>query len=229
METTINEPTSTFFAGLLDWDSIKIANVSLHCIVVVLGPFLLLLVVWYERQVADVIYRTLINQLLSYLFFFQAIFCVASRFSYLVNFCLAPNPIEVCDLSILAGRFGFTFMIGQVTIRQIIKYLYIFNWKSIVGLNDNFMAFYLTMANLLISFCICFSTYLLGFHNEELDFHICTGKSPMENVAEFMKLSHLPMNTSIPGWLQHRYGKDPLEVISFLVLSIQILVVAQTW
>lgn len=227
--TKMDTKGTQYFSGLLQWDTIKILNVTLHCLIMVFGPILLSLAVWYERKIADVVYRTLINQLLSHCFLFQSLFCVISRFSYFVNFCLAPNSPLVCNVSIFFGRYTFVFMTTQITIRQLIKYLYIFNWKHIVQLDDDFMAFFLTLANLLLSLLLSAYSSALGFHNEEVDFHICTGKHPLDNIADFMETIHLPMNKSTHGWLEVRWGPDPIAVYSFVALFIQFLVGIQTW
>jgi hypothetical protein len=51
-----------FFEGFLQWDALKVGNVALNVLLVLAGPCLLYTVVWYERYGADLMYRTLINQ-----------------------------------------------------------------------------------------------------------------------------------------------------------------------
>jgi hypothetical protein len=228
MEKTGNQ-TETFFSGLFQWDTIKVLHVILNSFIMVFGPILLGLAVWYEKKIADVVYRTLINQLLSYLFIFESIVCVVSRLGYFVNFCFGPNSALICDVNIFLGRLIYVFMITQITVRQFIKYMYIFNWKYIVKLDDNFMAFFLTLTNLMFSLLLCMYSFVLGFHNEELDFHICRDRHPLDNIADFLATVHLPMNKTTPLWLQFRWGTDPIAWFSFGALSVQILVAVQTW
>jgi len=116
--------------------------------------------------------------------------------------------------------------------RQILKYLYIFKWKSIVGLNDNFFAMFVTMVNLLFSTVFVFLTYFLGFHNEELDYHICTGRRPQENIILTLKEMKYPYPLNITNsseWMRDVYGIDPVEVFSKYVCLTLVLLVAQTW
>ena len=49
-------------------------------------------------------------------------------------------------------------------------------------MNDYFVSRFITLCNLMVSAIICLVTYILGYHNWELDFHICSGKSPTENI-----------------------------------------------
>jgi hypothetical protein len=57
----------------------------------------------------------------------------------------------------------------------VIKFLYIFQWKHIVVLNEEFLAVYLTMWNLFMSLIFVLTIYMMGYHNAEPDFYICTG------------------------------------------------------
>jgi len=113
----------------------------------------------------------------------------------------------VCDVNIFFGRLSFVLTITEITSRQLIKYLYIFKWKSLVRLNDDFFALFVTIINLVLSIIFVFVAYFLGFHNEEPDYHICTGRMPSVNIGLTMKaMKHPnPMNvTSSTEWLKAR-------------------------
>ena len=224
--------SSNFYTGLLEWDTIKIVNVCLNILLIFVGPCLLYSVIWYERFSADLIYRTLINQLLSHLCFIEMATCILSRFSYFANYCFGPWPYTVCDVSIFYGRLTFILMVNQITIRQLIKYLYIYNWRNIVGLNDDFFACFITILNIFLSFVFVFVSYFLGFNNEEPDYHICTGKTPAENVLMTMKqIRHPnPFNvTTSSEWMKDGYGTDPVEIYSKYCCLTLLLLVVQTW
>ena len=49
------------YAGLLQWDSLKVASIVVNGVIMFVGPSLLYAVIWYERFSADLMYRTLIN------------------------------------------------------------------------------------------------------------------------------------------------------------------------
>ena len=156
-----------FYHGLQEWDSIKVLTLVLNVIIILVGPLLLYSVIWYERFSADLIYRTLINQLLSHLCRMEIAICLSTRITYFVTYCLSPLPMPICDLNIFIGRVTFIIMITQITIRQLIKYLYIFNWRALVSLNDDFFAVFITTVNVVFCFVFAFVAYFLGFQNEE--------------------------------------------------------------
>ena len=61
------------YAGLLQWDSLKVASIVVNVVIMFIGPSLLYAVIWYERYSADLMYRTLINQLLSHMCYIEVI------------------------------------------------------------------------------------------------------------------------------------------------------------
>jgi len=227
----LNE-TENFYSGLLQLDFLKCINLVLNIVVIFIGPSLLYSVIWYERFGADLMYRTLLNQLLSHLCYMVLFTCILTRINYFGIFFFGPVTGIYCDVSIYFGRLSFVVTLTQITMRQILKYLYIFKWKSIVGLNDNFFAMFVTMLNLFLSSAFVFVTYFLGFHNEELDYHICTGRRPLDNVMMTLREMKYPypLNlTNSSDWMRDVYGKDPVEVFSKYVCLTLVLLVSQTW
>ena len=65
MNNTSNK--DIFYFGLLQWDILKTLTVVVNFAVVSAGLPLLYFMIWYEHNSGDLMYRTLINQLLSYL------------------------------------------------------------------------------------------------------------------------------------------------------------------
>jgi hypothetical protein len=35
-----------------------------------------------------------------------------------------------------------------------------------------------------LSFVLAFATFKLGYHNEDLDYHLCTGRNPLVNINQ---------------------------------------------
>ena len=169
------------YGGLLEWDSIKLMTIVLNALVMLLGPSLLYTVIWYERYSADLMYRTLINQLLSHLCYIQMLNCFVSRLSFILIYWLGPFASGTCDAIFIYAHYAFVCTITEITLRQMIKYLFIFKWKYVSGLNEDFAAILVTLINLLLSGILVFVSYFLGFNNEEVDFHICTGR--VTNIA----------------------------------------------
>ena len=219
----------TFYVGLLQWDSLKLVNLVLNFLIMLLGPLFLYSVIWYERFSADLKYRTLINQLLSHLFWIEIFSCILSRLAYFAVYFLSPLPPAVCDIAVFIGRFTFLITTAEIALRQMIKYLYIFDWKHLVGLDDDFAAKFITLLNLLLSLIFLFVSYLLGFHNDELDYHVCTGSNPLDNVAIMMKQMGLSVQrtNSSSEWLKDVYGTDPLENYAVYVCFILMILILQ--
>jgi hypothetical protein len=64
----------------------------------------------------------------------------------------------------------------------------------LVGLNDDFAAKFVTACGVVFSALLTFVSFVLGFHNVELEFHVCTGHTPDYNVDQWlahMKRKHL--------------------------------------
>ncbi len=118
----------------------------------------------------------------------------------------------------------------EFTIRQVIKYLYIFQWKFLVSLNDDFFAIYFTLCNFLLSFLLILLTYLLGYQNSEIDYHICTGKHPKDNINEtFYEMKRFTNQNKIPLSLDEIMKNDPLHVLTMVLFFILVIVGVQTW
>ena len=165
MNNTSN--TDIFYFGLLQWDILKTLTVVVNLAVVSAGLPLLYFMIWYEHNSGDLMYRTLINQLLSYLCIIEIVGCLLTRIIYFLIYFCSPLPMAFCNGAIFIGRLIFSLLLTQVTMRQFLKYLYIFKWKYIVGLNDDFFALFLTISNVLLSALFVTAAYQLGFHNEE--------------------------------------------------------------
>ncbi len=135
-----------------------------------------------------------------------------------------------CDIIIMIGRFFFVVCISLIAIRHIVKYFYIFKWKYVVLLNDDFFSKFITILILVLSFVFEFVTYTLGYHNEDLDFHICSGNNPFFNINETLKLLSRPKNTSLPlDWFKPEKITDPIDIFSTIVLLVIFLINVRTW
>jgi len=179
-----NVTSYTFYAGFVQWDLIKVLFLIFNILLTFIGPSLLYSIIWYERFSSDLRCRTLMNQLLSHIYIFSLVGCFIVRIPSLSIVFIGPFSSTTCDVIIFLGRYLFLCNITEFTIRQVIKYLYIFQWKYIVSLNDDFFAIYFTLCNFLLSLLLIFLAYLLGYQNSEIDYHICTGKHPKDNINE---------------------------------------------
>ena len=154
--------SANFYSGLMEWDFIKIVYVIWHILVTIISPCLLYTFVWYERNSADFRYRTLINQILTHCCCIEIAACIFGRNLYLSFYIIGPLSDIWCDALLLQYRFFYLSLIFEATIRQGIKFLYIFQWKHLVALNDDFSALFVTIYNLGTSSIFVFVSYFLG-------------------------------------------------------------------
>ena len=92
------------------------------------------------------------------------------------------TTVGLCNFMTFQGRLNYFCSLTSLTMRQVIKYLYIFKWRFVNGLEENFAALFLMLWNILMGTVFCFTTYFLGEHNSEVNYHYCTGKQPPQSI-----------------------------------------------
>ena len=182
-----NENSGNFFAGFLEWDMFKLIYLIFHIVLTFLAPPVLYSIVWYERFGSGLHYRTFTNRILSHISLISIARCLTARIPYVAILYMSPLSTTKCDFIILGARYSFWCTLIEIEIWQLAKYFYIFKWKYLVMLNDKFFAKYLTMCNLLLSAVFLFATYMIGLHNVELDYQICTGNNPDLSILESLR------------------------------------------
>jgi hypothetical protein len=224
-----NSTSYTFYAGLVEWDLIKMFYLLFHILLTFIGPSLLYSIAWYERFSSDLRCRTLMNQLLSHIMLLSLLGSIIGRIPYVSIIFIGPFPSTVCNSIIFLGRYLFLCILTEFAIRQVIKYLYIFQWKYIVSLNADFFAFYFTTHNLLLSFVFIFVAFILGYQNSEIDYHICTGRNPKDNIlARFYELKWFTLSNKSPLTLEEVMKGDPLHLLTLVLFLVLFLVCLQT-
>ncbi len=158
-----NSTSYSFYAGLVEWDYIKVFYLIFHILLTFIGPGLLYSIVWYERFSSDIRCRTLMNQMLGHMCILSIIDCLISRTIYVSIIYFGPYSTSSCECISFMYRFSFLVRIMELIIRQLIRYFYIFQWKYLVSLNHDFLPFSLQLAILLFALC-------LFLHCTSLDF-----------------------------------------------------------
>ena len=74
-------------------------------------------------------------------------------------------------------------------------------------------------------------TYFTGFHNSELDYHICTGRRPDENIYRTLKIMKYNQNQNQTEEICFEKCKtaDPVHYLTILILSMLVFFTVQTW
>ena len=223
--------SNNFYSGLYEWDFWRISYIVCHVLITLIGTCLLYSVTWYERNSSDFRCRTLINQILAHCFWINLIGCTLGRLAYLSFTLVGPLNDRCCDFIIFSGRFLYLAIAVELTMRQTVKFLYIFQWSHVVSLNDDFFATFLTLCNLVESAVVAFVSYFLGFHNEDLEFHICTGKTPLENINKTLnQLSRVKGQANITNkWFQLGASSDPVTMLTTIIFVLLVFLSWQIW
>ena len=119
------------------------------------------------------IFRTLINQLLSHLCFTILLSNLIARPLSVMVLIWGPFSHPTCDFILFVGRSLYICALGELTARQVIKFLYIFHFKHLINVDEDFVAFFITFINFVFCGIFGFITYFLGFHFSDIDFNIC--------------------------------------------------------
>jgi hypothetical protein len=219
-----NNVMTTFYSGFLEWDALKVICFLYHILATTIGPCLLYGILWYELNSGDLQYRTILNQLMSHCCLIEIISSLTVKHVYLSYFIVGPFSYNSCDLIICVGNIFFVSLILISTTRHFVKFLYIFQWKHIISLDDDFVALFSTMTNLLFSILITFSNYFLGYQNDNIFFHICTGNHPAVNINRTRSFLSQVKDQELPEWLTPDASLNPLDLFVNIFFIISILI-----
>jgi len=219
-----SQSDNNFFSGIYNDNSLKTVLILFHIAFTVTGPLLLYSIIWYERYSADIHHRTLINQLLSNICMINLVNCFSGRILANVLFVTGPNPVGPCSASILWNKFWFLAIIQLLLTQQIAKVFYVFKWKLVVGLNENFFARFFTSCIIISSALMSFVSFFLGFKCSGVDFHIYTGRHPKANIEAEAAFLYRANSTTTLDTFAEVTSNDPYSKISmFLILSLAII------
>ena len=171
-----------YFDGFYEWNEMKVFYVCFFILITFISPTLLCILIWYENNKLASHYRTVINILLSHVCWISLARSIIARIPYVLMICLGPLPHYACDVIILSGQYLFLCVLYEIMLWQVMKYLHVFYWNSVANLNDEFVAKFLTLVNMLINFLIIVIKYVCGFYYVEVNYHVCTGKHPSSNI-----------------------------------------------
>ncbi len=152
-----------------------------------------------------------------------------SVLNFVLIFCFTSLPNPICNLICVIGRYLFLCSLTQLTLRQLIKYFYIFYWSCTTRICDDFDALFLVLVNLMLCLVFIFVTYFFGHNNAEINFHYCSGCNHTKNIEDTLALWRRHGNMTISTiWFQTSVGPDPLEHFTFICLFTLILITLMT-
>lgn len=212
-----------FYTGLMKGDFIKITSLFIKIVLFVTGTLLLYGVIWYERFSADIYYRTLLNQMVSHICMIHLFGGFVLMFGYIMIFGFQIQCQVLCNFIFFNARFFIVSSLTHLTVRQCIKCLYIFQRRFVTCVNDDFVAVFLLLCNVMLCGLYTFVAYFFGHHNAEINYHCCTGKAYSKNIKITLNLFKANGNSSMSQvWFQKRVGpgKDYFHFYPFVIQNI---------
>ncbi len=173
-----------FFAGFQEWDWIKVTYIIFHVLLTFIVPGLLYSICWYEHYSPDLKYRMLSNILLSHTCWIGIFRSIFARIPAVIFFVTGPFPVVVCDTFSIFTKFSFLIFFNELTIWQFVRFVCIAKGIRMRINEDDLIAFYLTLANFILSIAIIIVRETLSFRISEIDHHICIGVDPNQSVIE---------------------------------------------
>ena len=99
-----------------------------------------------------------------------------------------------------------------------------------VALNDNFVATFVTIMNLLFSALFLLVAQMMEYQNSELDYHICTGNHPQVNILRSPFIVAWIRKNNSPGLsLEDLSKNDPLWYLSRIIFFLLLIVTLNIW
>jgi hypothetical protein len=191
VENSTVRNSTDLFEGHRTWDTIQAIHLYFNIILTFVAPVLNYAVVWYQTSDSSQQRHLLTNQLLSHVCIISIVRCFTVRIASVLWLHFGPFSTHVCNAALLAGRFFFLLVFAELTLWQFIKYLYSFWPRYLLSINDNFMAAFLTFLNIFLNLVLIVVANMNAFQNSELDYHICTGKDPQQNINNTINVNRI--------------------------------------
>ena len=133
-------------------------------------------IIWYERN-GDHNYRTVLNQLFSTLSWFVICYTFLVHIPEGIRFLIGPLNLTWCGIHTFLKNFMVCcFLLASDSI-VCLRYLLIFKWTRISIFDDNFLATFLQLSILVVSFWMILIEHM-STRNIPLSYYLCTGKAP---------------------------------------------------
>jgi len=187
-----------FFAGFQEWDWLKVTYIIFHVLLTFIVPTLLYSICWYERYSPDLQYRMLSNILLSHTCWIGIFRSFFARIPAVLFFTSGPFPIAVCDSFSIFAKYLFVIFFTELTIWQFVRFICIAKGFRMRINEDDLMAFYLTLANIILSIVVIVVGETLSFRISEIDYHLCTGVDPNESIMKLNQMLWQNTTTHVP-------------------------------
>lgn len=148
----------------------------------------------YERRGSNLHRRTLINQLTSSFCIMLVILNFTLTNAIAFVHAVGPQNDLVCSVIVFGSNFFLTLGLLYLDSIIILRYLYIFRWKTVGAINDDLFALFTTINNVVISFLFCMIIYMMGYAYN-VNYYFCTNRDPMKAKVEDLGDNFLKLNS----------------------------------
>lgn len=138
------------FAGIFENPWIKYSMLILY-LFGILGCAGLKFIVWFERSGQAGHYRTLVNQLNSYNLDHMVIYFALPISIDMIRMLWGPLPAAICDIGVLAKNMFLASVSQTVLYMTLTKFLFVFVYKSIPSIDDDFLSVFIFVLVYIIS------------------------------------------------------------------------------
>ena len=170
------------------------------------------------------------NQMLSNVCIIHIYLMIVTLPIFLLTFSIESIPNSLCTLFSCHGRFWFTSSLSQLTLRQVIRFVYRVNWKFMSNINDDFAALFLLIWTLLG--CAIFNVvdYFFGNNNTDMNYHYCTGRCHTKNIQNEIKfLESIGNMNSKSALFKNIVTPGPIDYFTYVAVFILVLVSFLSW
>ena len=225
--------THIFFSKFYEFDNLGIFYSTFIVSCQIISAFLILSVSWYEKYSEDMSYRTVLNQLAVAAIKVNLFANIVLTCCTLIVINFGPFPLEIygtphmtygyftCNLMIAGDQFLIICNLIQGTTYGFFKYFLIVPLMRMESFDDDFVSFFLTSITILLSLLFIGTNFMLGINNYDIDFHICTGLSPQQNIDTFQYAYSITGNITSKNNLKYPLETcNPIQILIMFLLYI---------
>ena len=168
-----------FFKELYSDSGLKQATVAIFYTGTLFGLILEFGIIWFERGGGNQRYRTTINQLFSTLSWIVVSYIIFVYIPEGIRFQAGPQNATFCDLQTFLKNFipaSFVLTLDSIIL---LRYIFIFKLSNFAVINDDFIAIFIQITVLLLSFWIAV-VKRMSIGRTQLSYFMCTGGDPSQ-------------------------------------------------
>ena len=119
--------------------------------------------------------------------------------------------------------------LNELIIWQLVRLFVITKGTKIIVVDDDFVAFFLTLGNVFLTATFTFSVDFMAFRVTEMDYHICLGDSPYRTITKFSSMPWFEAHVDPVAFYKDLVYRDPMGVLFRLELPLLLVIAMVSW